>query len=174
MNDLRPRRIAAALALSPFLAAPALAQDWPMWGHDESRNMTSEATGLPGTFVAGEFAGATDKIEMGTTKNVKWIAKLGSQSYGNPTVADGRIYVGTNNDSPRDPRFKGDRCTVYCLDDLIASMEGRMDEPKNSGRRVAVALEAELALKQSSAKGGQRVELPLKDRSLGLTYDWFR
>ena len=64
--------------------------------------------------------------------------------------------------------------TVWCLDDLIACMEGRMDEPKNSGRRVAVALEAELALKQSSAQEGQRVGLPLKDRTLALTYDWFR
>ena len=72
-----------------------------------------------------------------------------------------------------DPQFGGMR-TPWCLDDLIATMEGRMDEPKNSGRIVAAALEAELAMKQSSARGGERVELPLKDRSLGLTYDWFR
>ena len=72
------------------------------------------------------------------------------------------------------PQFLGTYRTVYCLDDLIACMEGRMDEPKNSGRRVAVALEVELGLKQSSARGGERVELPLEDRSLGLTYDWFR
>ena len=71
------------------------------------------------------------------------------------------------------PHF-GTMRTPWCLDDLIASMEGRMDEPKNSGRRVAVALEAELGMKQSSARGGERIELPLKDRSLGLTYDWFR
>ena len=29
-------------------------------------------------------------------------------------------------------------------------------------------------MKQSSARGGERIQLPLKDRSLGLTYDWFR
>ena len=68
----------------------------------------------------------------------------------------------------------GSMRTPWCLDDLIATMEGRMKEPKNSGRIVAMALEAELGLKQSSARGGERVELPLKDRSLGLTYDWFR
>ena len=73
-----------------------------------------------------------------------------------------------------DPQFGLGMRTVYCLDDLIASMEGRMKEPKNSGRLVAVALEAELGLKQSSARGGERIELPLTDRSLGLTYDWFR
>ena len=72
-----------------------------------------------------------------------------------------------------EPQF-GTMRTVWCLDDLIACMEGRMDEPKNSGRRVATALEAEVALKQSSAQGGKQVVLPLKDRSLGLTYDWFR
>ena len=53
-------------------------------------------------------------------------------------------------------------------------MEGRLDEPKNSGRRVAGALEVEVALKLSSRRGGERVDLPLNDRSLGLNYDWFR
>ena len=72
------------------------------------------------------------------------------------------------------PQFLSGMRTVYCLDDLINCMEGRLDEPKNSGRRVAVALEVELGLKQSSARGGERVELPLADRSLALTYDWFR
>lgn len=72
------------------------------------------------------------------------------------------------------PQFAPDHRTVYCLDDLIVCMEGRLHEPKNSGRRVALALEVELAMKLSSARGGERVELPLADRSLGLTYDWFR
>lgn len=72
------------------------------------------------------------------------------------------------------PQFLPGMRTVYCLDDLIDCMEGRLDEPKNSGRRVAVALEVELGLKQSSARSGERVELPLADRSLALTYDWFR
>ena len=72
-----------------------------------------------------------------------------------------------------DPQF-GTMRTPWCLDDLIATMEGRMKEPKNSGRIVRAALEAELAMKQSSARDGERIELPLKDRSLGLTYDWFR
>ena len=73
-----------------------------------------------------------------------------------------------------EPQFLPGMRTVYCLDDLIACMEGRMDEPKNSGRRVALALVVELAMKISSARGGERVDLPLADRSLGLTYDWFR
>jgi hypothetical protein len=53
-------------------------------------------------------------------------------------------------------------------------LDGKLDEPKISGRRVQVAMEIELAMKQSSARGGVRVDLPLKDRSVGLNYDWFR
>ncbi len=72
------------------------------------------------------------------------------------------------------PQFVGPYGAIYGLADVIDCIEGRLDEPKNSGRRVAVAIEVEIALKQSSARGGVRVELPLADRSLGLNYDWFR
>ena len=72
------------------------------------------------------------------------------------------------------PRLAGGYNAVYGLADIIDCLEGRLDEPKNSGRRVAVALEVEVALKVSSAKGGVHVGLPLEDRSLGLRYTWFR
>ncbi len=73
-----------------------------------------------------------------------------------------------------DPQFVGPYGAVYGLADVIDCIEGRLDEPKNSGRRVAVAIEVEIALKQSSTQGGVRVDLPLADRSLRLNYDWFR
>jgi predicted dehydrogenase len=73
-----------------------------------------------------------------------------------------------------DPQFVPPYGAVYCLDDLMRCLAGELDEPKNSGRRVATALEVEIALKLSSAQGGARIELPLEDRSLGLQYAWFR
>ena len=73
-----------------------------------------------------------------------------------------------------EPQFVPPYGAVYSLADVIDCLEGRLDEPKNSGRRVAVALEVEIALKASSARGGAQVDLPLEDRSLGLNYDWFR
>ena len=63
---------------------------------------------------------------------------------------------------------------IYSLADVIDCIEGRLDEPKNSGRRVATAFEVETALKKSSDEGGVRVNLPLEDRSLGVNFDWFR
>jgi outer membrane protein assembly factor BamB len=71
--------------------------DWPMWGGTPDRNMVSSMKGLPTTW------------DVKTKKNVKWVAELGSQAYGNPVVAGGMVFVGTNNEGPRDPNVKGDK-----------------------------------------------------------------
>jgi outer membrane protein assembly factor BamB len=106
---LMPARISLRYALAAAVLAAAASSsarlaasdpgtgDWPMWGGTPDRNMVSNATGLP-----TEWA-----IE--TKQNVKWMAELGSQSYGNPVVADGMVFVGTNNELLRDPAQAGDR-----------------------------------------------------------------
>ena len=71
--------------------------DWPMWGGTPDRNMVSSMTGLPASW------------DVRSGRNVKWVAELGSQTYGNPVVAEGVVLVGTNNELERDPRQKGDR-----------------------------------------------------------------
>lgn len=81
-----------------LLALPAvLSADWPMWGGTPDRNMVSPMKGLPTSW----------DLKAGT--NVKWVAELGSQSYGNPVVAGGVVLVGTNNEAMRDPKQGGDR-----------------------------------------------------------------
>ena len=125
--------LASAAAATPA----SVAQDWPAWGGGPSRNMASSARGLPGTWAAGDFKPGTDQVDLTTAENIKWVVKLGSQSYGNPTVANGRVYVGTNNDSPRDPRFKGDRCTVYCLDEETGDFIWQLNVPKLGTGKVS-------------------------------------
>ncbi|MEM9802253.1 MAG: PQQ-binding-like beta-propeller repeat protein [Planctomycetota bacterium] len=133
-----PLRLAGAAGLALALGAPfASAQDWSMWGGDETRNMAAAVKGLPADFVVGEFERGTDRVDLSTTKNVKWVAKLGSQTYGNPTVANGRVYVGTNNDSPRDPRFEGDRSTVYCLSEETGEFLWQLAAPKLGTGKVS-------------------------------------
>ena len=77
--------------------------DWPMWGGTPDRNMVSDMKGIPTTW------------DVKTKKNVKWVAELGSQAYGNPVVAGGMIFVGTNNEGPRDPNVKGDKGVVMAF-----------------------------------------------------------
>ncbi len=43
------------------------------------------------------------------------MSQLGSQSFGNPVVAGGKIFVGTNNQSQRQPKVKGDKGVVMCF-----------------------------------------------------------
>ena len=75
--------------LGAGLAWPsALAQDWPGWGgNDLGRNMYAPAKGLPDKFDPGKMKPGTEEVDLSTAKNVKWAAKLGSQSYGNVTIA---------------------------------------------------------------------------------------
>jgi outer membrane protein assembly factor BamB len=87
-----------AALLIALLTSPALVRaDWPMWGGTPSRNMVSAMKGLP------------TEWDIKTGKNVKWVAELGSQSYGNPTAAGGIVLIGTNNEGLRDPKQPGDR-----------------------------------------------------------------
>ncbi len=36
-------------------------------------------------------------MERRNRKNILWSSPLGSQTYGNPVIANGKVYVGTNN-----------------------------------------------------------------------------
>jgi len=75
-------------------AASAAAADWPQWGGTDGKNMVSNETGLPESFVPGERNVATGRIDPATAKNVKWGVKLCPTIYGAPVVAHGRIYIG--------------------------------------------------------------------------------
>jgi len=43
------------------------------------------------------------------------VQPLGSQSYGGPVVAGGKVYVGTNNEGGRDPGIEGDKGVVMAF-----------------------------------------------------------
>ena len=127
-----------AATILAFTPMSTTADDWPMWGNTPSRNMAApNETGLPHDFEPGEFIGASDQIDASTSRNVKWIAKLGSQSYGNPTVKDGRVYIGTNNDAPRDKKYKGDRSTLFCLDEETGDLHWQLNFPKLGTGKVS-------------------------------------
>ncbi len=125
--------IAAALVAVGFVAP---ATDWPQWGGTAHRNMYSPAKGLPDRFDPGKFKAGTEDVDLATTKNVKWVARLGTQSYGNATIANGRVYVGTNNDNPRDPQHQGDRSVVMCFDEKTGALLWQLVVPKLKSGKV--------------------------------------
>jgi outer membrane protein assembly factor BamB len=86
-----------------LLPASDPAADWPMWGGTPDRNMVSSMRVIPTSW------------DIQSKKNVKWMAQLGSQTYGNPVVAGGQVYVGTNNELARNPKEGGDRGVLMCF-----------------------------------------------------------
>lgn len=70
--------------------------DWAQWGGTSLRNNTPEGKGIPTEWDVGDFEDNGD-WKVGSGKNIQWVARLGSQSFGNPVVANGRVLVGTNN-----------------------------------------------------------------------------
>jgi outer membrane protein assembly factor BamB len=75
-----------------------------MWGRSPSRNAVSDQTGIP------------HQWDLDTKRNIKWVAPLGTQTYGSPVVAGGKVYVSTNNGGEFRPHSKGDRGCLLCLD----------------------------------------------------------
>ena len=73
-------------------------------------------------------------VDMKTTKNVKWVAKLVT-GLRNATVAGGRVYAGTNNESP-ETQARKEIAAWACLDektgDLLAA-----GNPQTGCRKVS-------------------------------------
>jgi outer membrane protein assembly factor BamB len=126
----RLRRLALAAALAVLVAVVPSARaagpggDWPMWGGTPVRNMVSEMRGAPVTW------------DIQSKKNVRWMASLGSQSYGNPVVAGGKVFVGTNNEGLRDPKQAGDRGVLMAFDEKGGEFLWQITHEKLASGRV--------------------------------------
>ncbi len=92
-----------AVILLLAVTLPSISQDWPMWGGSPQRNMSTPMKGLPTSW------------DLQTGRNIKWQADIGTTSYGNPVVADGKVFVGTNNGNPRNAGIQGDKGVLMCF-----------------------------------------------------------
>lgn len=71
-----------------------------------------------------------ESFDPATGRNIKWRAKLGTQTHSTPVIAGGRVYIGTNNEEPRDPKHKGDRGVFFCLDEKTGALLWQLVVPK--------------------------------------------
>ena len=110
------RPLTALLSALACLSAPAA--DSPQWGSAWSRNMVSPETGL------------VEKFDLATGSGIQWRVNLGTESHSSPVVAGGRIYIGTNNGKPRDPKHQGDRGVMMCFDEKDGHLLWQLIVPK--------------------------------------------
>ena len=118
--------IAAVSAMLFSTTANAQSVDWPMWGGTNDRNMVSD--------MEGEVS---IKFNIERDKNIAWSKGIGSQTYGNPVVAGGKVYVGTNNGGGFRPKHpaKDDKGILLCFDEKSGEFQWQLTREKlNSGR----------------------------------------
>ncbi len=103
------------------LAFPAFClfgADQPQWGQAWTRNLVSAERGLP------------DSFDPSSGKNIKWSVELGTETHASPVIAGGRVYIGTNNGHPRDPKHDGDRGVLFCLEEATGRLLWQLVVPK--------------------------------------------
>jgi outer membrane protein assembly factor BamB len=90
-----------------LVAAPAGAADWKMAGRALDRNPVSPERSPPTRWQI--------KDENVLSQNIRWSAAVGTWAIGGPVIANGLVWVGTNNENPLDPSVKGDRGVLACF-----------------------------------------------------------
>lgn len=104
--------------------------DWPQWGGSSFRNNTPLGKNIP------------TEWDVQSGKNILWKAELGSQTYGNPVVANGQVYVGTNNAAGRITRYpwnnqiQVDLGALVCFDEKTGEFLWQHSSPKLASGRV--------------------------------------
>jgi uncharacterized protein YjiK/outer membrane protein assembly factor BamB len=71
--------------------------DWPQWGGSPSRNNAPEGTGIPVRWKVGKFDDESGQWCRESSENILWVARLGTQSYGTPAIAGGKVFCAGNN-----------------------------------------------------------------------------
>ena len=95
------------------------ANDWAQWGGSSIRNNTPEAKNIPADWNVGKLDPNTGAWLNQGAKNIKWVAQLGFRSHGGPIVANGKVFVGTNNGAAYVKRYPADTDlgALICFDE---------------------------------------------------------
>jgi len=79
------------------ILADDLTPDCPQWGGTSQRNNAPDTGTLPDSWDVGQFDFRTGEWKNETAENIRWMAKLGNESYASPVIAGGRVFCATNN-----------------------------------------------------------------------------
>lgn len=124
--DTLPNPLGSSLKAAEKAAEKAPA-GWPLWGGTLQRNPVNLT----------EKGIARDWISLpGKEKNIAWSADLGSKAYGGPTIGGGKIFVGTNNNRPRDKDIRGDKGIIMCFEESTGKFLWQLVHDKLEAGRV--------------------------------------
>ena len=93
------------------------------WGFEQTGNQVSGETGL------------VTQIDPNSELILAWSSRLGTEAHSTPVVANGRVFIGTNNNEPRDPKHQGDRGVMMCFSEADGELLWQLVVPKRSEDR---------------------------------------
>lgn len=101
-------------------------KDWPQWGGSYSRNNTPDGKNIPTNW------------DVNAGENVLWSMPLGSETYGNPVVANGKVFIGTNNGNGYVKRYPSsvDLGCLICFEEKTGKFLWQHSNEKLSTGRV--------------------------------------
>lgn len=104
--------------------------DWPQWGGTSHRNNTPCGKNIP---IDWAFAS-----KILPDKNIKWSAKLGSATYSSPAIANGKVFIGTNNGAGYVQRFPAtvNLGCLLCFDEDTGAFQWQHSNEKLKSGRV--------------------------------------
>ena len=91
-------------------ADPVSGEDWPEWCGQPSRNMAAKSDQALPEWADCGIDDDAGKLDPQSTKNVKWVAKLGRRTTGSPVVSGSRVIIGTTWENGKEACF-------LCLDE---------------------------------------------------------
>ncbi|HID77612.1 MAG TPA: serine/threonine protein kinase [Planctomycetaceae bacterium] len=97
MTTMRPLIMLSILAAPAWPVRSLGSDQWPQWGGSPARNNASPARRIPAEWDVGQFDFRTGRWLGREARNIKWVARLGSEAYGSPVVAGGKVFCATNN-----------------------------------------------------------------------------
>lgn len=131
MPSSHVKRFAALAVLVWQTSLVCQAADWPQWGGADARSMVSSEKNLPESFSRGDRISGGG-VDASHAENLKWAVKTGSATYGNPTISQGRVFLGSDDflleSDDRIPRTRGG--LVQCLDEQTGQCLWRLVVPK--------------------------------------------
>jgi outer membrane protein assembly factor BamB len=128
-------------AAETITAERVLTGDWPCWGGDVNRNMVNATTGFSDVFAPKTPVEDPRRLSRVPETpigdfNILWQMPLGSQTYGNPVVSGGKVFVGTNNGGQYRPQHQGDRGVLLCFDEKTGEFLWQLTREKLPQGRV--------------------------------------
>lgn len=114
---IQPRAVMALLLASLSMMSVSIhADDWTMLGRDNTRNGVSTEVNPPSFWKVVDTTEGDQRLLARNqfSRNIKWKVQLGSNTDSDPVVANGLVWIGTNN-TPLNKLGQLDKAVLMCL-----------------------------------------------------------